>query len=473
MTPGQERYAGAVMNTFGPPKLVLARGEGAHVWDDDGKEYLDLLGGIAVNALGHAHPALVEAVTTQLADARPRLQLLRHRAAGAPRRAAARPARAPPGRVFFTNSGAEANEAALKLTRRTGRTHLVAAEGALPRAHHGRAGADLQGRLPRAVRAAARRRHLRAVRRRGRARRRRHRRDRRRRPRADPGRGRRRRRRPPATSPAARRITRDHGALLWLDEVQTGIGRTGAGSPTSCRRRRRRRPTSSPSPRAWAAASRSAPAVALGDAGDAAPARQPRHHLRRQPGRLRGRARRARHHRGATGCSTHVDRRSASASRDGARRRPAGVTEVRGHGPDARRSTSTPTTPPAVVDAGRDAGFIAQRHRPRHGCGFVPPLVITDADVDAFARRLRPAILDERPRRRRERPHDAPLPRATTTSPRPSSPRSSTSPTGSRPTRSTTARSPARGRSPWSSTARPCAPRCRSPPASPSSAATR
>ena len=54
------------MNTFGPPKLVLARGEGAHVWDEDGKEYVDLLGGIAVNALGHAHPALVEAVSGQL-----------------------------------------------------------------------------------------------------------------------------------------------------------------------------------------------------------------------------------------------------------------------------------------------------------------------------------------------------------------------------------------------------------------------
>ena len=54
------------MNTFGPPKLVLARGEGAHVWDVDGNEYVDLLGGIAVNALGHGHPALVEAVTSQL-----------------------------------------------------------------------------------------------------------------------------------------------------------------------------------------------------------------------------------------------------------------------------------------------------------------------------------------------------------------------------------------------------------------------
>ena len=59
----KDRYAASLMNTFGPPKLVLTRGEGAHVWDEDGKEYVDLLGGIAVNALGHAHPALVEAVT--------------------------------------------------------------------------------------------------------------------------------------------------------------------------------------------------------------------------------------------------------------------------------------------------------------------------------------------------------------------------------------------------------------------------
>ena len=66
MTDLQARYAASLMNTFGPPKLVLTRGEGAHVWDADGKEYVDLLGGIAVNALGHNHPALVAAVTEQL-----------------------------------------------------------------------------------------------------------------------------------------------------------------------------------------------------------------------------------------------------------------------------------------------------------------------------------------------------------------------------------------------------------------------
>ncbi|HEY0949643.1 acetylornithine transaminase [Nocardioides sp.] len=136
MSSYQERYAASLMNTFGPPSLVLVRGEGAHVWDADGTEYVDLLGGIAVNALGHGHPALVEAVTSQLETlghvsnfftsapqvelAERLLELLGVGAGG--------------GKVFFTNSGAEANEAAFKLTRRTGRTHVVVAEGGF----HGR-----------------------------------------------------------------------------------------------------------------------------------------------------------------------------------------------------------------------------------------------------------------------------------------------------------------------------------------------
>ena len=58
-----ERYQGAVLNTFGTPQTVLVRGQGSYVWDADGTRYLDLLAGIAVNALGHGHPAIVEAVT--------------------------------------------------------------------------------------------------------------------------------------------------------------------------------------------------------------------------------------------------------------------------------------------------------------------------------------------------------------------------------------------------------------------------
>ena len=153
-----ERYQGAVMNTFGPPKLVLARGEGAHVWDVDGKEYVDLLGGIAVNALGHAHPALVAAVTEQLTTlghvsnfftSTPQVELAERLCSLVEDGALAPAAKPRNPKVFFTNSGTEANEAAFKLTRRTGRTHLVAAEGSFHGRTHGLAGADRQGGLPR------------------------------------------------------------------------------------------------------------------------------------------------------------------------------------------------------------------------------------------------------------------------------------------------------------------------------------
>ncbi len=62
------RWQGALMNNYGTPRLPLVRGEGARLWDAEGTEYLDFVGGIAVNALGHAHPAVVEAVSTQIAS---------------------------------------------------------------------------------------------------------------------------------------------------------------------------------------------------------------------------------------------------------------------------------------------------------------------------------------------------------------------------------------------------------------------
>ncbi len=115
------RYTHTFMNTFGAPQLVLVRGEGVHVWDADGKQYLDLLAGIAVNALGHAHPAIIEAVTAQVKElghisnffTSPAQVALGEKiqqifdASGYDA----------PVKVFLANSGTEANEAALKLTR--------------------------------------------------------------------------------------------------------------------------------------------------------------------------------------------------------------------------------------------------------------------------------------------------------------------------------------------------------------------
>ncbi|MEZ5092523.1 acetylornithine transaminase [Nocardioides sp.] len=221
----RDRYAGALMNTFGPPRLVLARGSGARVWDADGKEYLDLFGGIAVNALGHGHPALVRAVTEQLET----LGHVSNFFATEPQVALAERLLAllgAEGRVFFTNSGTEANEAAFKLTRRTGRTHLVATEGAF----HGRTMGALALTAKEAYRApfeplpghvtfvpygdsaalaAAVTDETAAVV-------------------LEPVQGEAGVVVPPhGYLTAAREACDAHGALLWLDEVQTGIGRTG------------------------------------------------------------------------------------------------------------------------------------------------------------------------------------------------------------------------------------------------------
>lgn len=135
-----ERYDSSLMGVFGTPQQVLVQGSGCYVQDANGKQYLDLLAGIAVNALGHAHPALVSAVSDQLGTlghvsnffSSPPQILLAERLltlAGAPEGS----------KVFFANSGTEANEAAFKLARRntdpaTGRTRILALEGAF----HGR-----------------------------------------------------------------------------------------------------------------------------------------------------------------------------------------------------------------------------------------------------------------------------------------------------------------------------------------------
>jgi acetylornithine aminotransferase len=118
----QKRFEAALMPNYGLPPLALVRGQGCRVWDADGRVYLDLFAGIAVNALGHAHPALTSAVTRQVSALAHTSNLFLHEPEInlaekllALLGGAGRPAEA---RVFFANSGAEANEAAIKLVRR-------------------------------------------------------------------------------------------------------------------------------------------------------------------------------------------------------------------------------------------------------------------------------------------------------------------------------------------------------------------
>ena len=132
-TDWQARWDAALMANYGTPTVVLARGEGATVWDVDGREYLDLYAGIAVNVLGHAHPAVREAVDRQLAV----LGHVSNLVATGPVVLLAERLKALTGadRVLFTNSGAEANEAAMKIARRLRPGGgFVACEGAF----HGR-----------------------------------------------------------------------------------------------------------------------------------------------------------------------------------------------------------------------------------------------------------------------------------------------------------------------------------------------
>ncbi|WDV50467.1 acetylornithine transaminase [Streptomyces coeruleorubidus] len=219
------RWQGALMNNYGTPRLPLVRGEGTKLWDADGRQYLDFVGGIAVNALGHAHPAVVEAVSRQIASLGHVSNLF---VAEPPVALAERLLQlfGRDGKVYFCNSGAEANEGAFKMGRLTGRTHMVATQGGF----HGRTmGAlALTGQpgkqepflpLPgdvthvpygdaQALAAAVTQETALVV--------------------IEPVQGENGVVVPPAGYlKAARAITAATGALLVLDEVQTGVGRTG------------------------------------------------------------------------------------------------------------------------------------------------------------------------------------------------------------------------------------------------------
>ena len=295
-----ERYQGALMNTFGPPRLVLARGEGAHVWDVDGRSTSTSSAGSpstpsvtptprssppspsSSSTLGHVSNFFTSRPQVELAE---RLCSLVEEGALAP---VTRPRNA---KVFFTNSGAEANEAAFKLTRRTGRTHLVAAEGSF----HGRTMGALaltskqayrepfeplpgdvsfvpygdEAALAKAVTDETAAVVLEPIQGEAGV--------------VVP---------PPDYLSAAREITRDNGALLWLDEVQTGIGRTGrwfAGDSTDADIVTVAKGLGGGIP--------IGACIGVGPAETLLPAGQPREHLRRQSRRLRRGPGRPGHHR--------------------------------------------------------------------------------------------------------------------------------------------------------------------------------
>jgi acetylornithine/N-succinyldiaminopimelate aminotransferase len=132
----QKRFAAALMPNYGVPPVAIRRGVGCLVWDLDGREYLDLIAGIAVSSLGHAHPAIIEAVSRQVAQVAHTSNLFLHqREVELAERLLS--LLGEDGRVFFANSGTEANEAAVKLVRRCqgpGRPVIVAAQGSF----HGR-----------------------------------------------------------------------------------------------------------------------------------------------------------------------------------------------------------------------------------------------------------------------------------------------------------------------------------------------
>jgi acetylornithine aminotransferase len=225
----RKRFEAAMMPNYGTPPLALARGEGCRVWDADGNQYLDLIAGIAVSALGHAHPAVVDAVSTQVKTIAHTSNLFVHEpgVALAERLLGLLQADA---RVFFCNSGAEANEAAIKLVRRKqGRNRPVVI--AADRSFHGRTMGSLaitgkasirepfgpfglevrfvpygdEAALAKAVDTTVAAVFLEPTQGEGGV---------------IPA--------PTGYLAAARRVCDDNGALLVLDEIQSGIGRTGA-----------------------------------------------------------------------------------------------------------------------------------------------------------------------------------------------------------------------------------------------------
>lgn len=129
-----KRWYKSIQNNYGVPAITLVKGKGIIVQDADGKTYLDFLGGIATNILGHAHPSIVTAVSKQVRVLNHVSNFYSHPNAVELAEKLVSLTKAKNAKVFFCQSGAEANEAAIKLSRKTGRSHIVAAQGSF----HGR-----------------------------------------------------------------------------------------------------------------------------------------------------------------------------------------------------------------------------------------------------------------------------------------------------------------------------------------------
>ncbi|GAA3110966.1 acetylornithine transaminase [Streptomyces goshikiensis] len=389
MTGNQEfaaRWQGALTNNYGTPALALVRGEGAQVWDADGRQYTDLVGGIAVNALGHAHPAIVSAVTRQITT----LGHVSNLYASEPVLALGERLLqlfGRPGRVFFCNSGAEAVEAAFKIGRLTGRSHMVATDGGF----HGRTmGAlALTGQpakqepflpLPgdvthvpygdaEALRAAVTEETALVV--------------------IEPVQGENGVVVPPAGYlTAAREITRATGTLLVLDEVQTGIGRCGQWFEHQAHE--------GVEPDLVTLAKGlggGLPIGAVAAFGPAADLLRPGQHgttFGGNPVASRRRPRRDRHHRRRRAARPGQGAGRAAALRNRGLRKWARLPCPR-CGPSAGYRADRALAP-QVQQAAQDAGFLVNAPAP-DVVRLMPPYVLTEAEADAFVRAL-PGILE-------------------------------------------------------------------------------
>lgn len=129
-----KRWTNSIQNNYGTPSITLVKGKGLVVKDIEGNTYLDFLAGIATNILGHAHPSVVSAVSKQVRTLNHVSNFYSHPNAVALAEKLASFTGTKGAKVFFCQSGAEANEAAIKLSRKTGRSHIVATQGSF----HGR-----------------------------------------------------------------------------------------------------------------------------------------------------------------------------------------------------------------------------------------------------------------------------------------------------------------------------------------------